>query len=60
MTIGSTPQEALMVTRDENIVDLSFTVQWQVDPTRVRDFVFNVRDQASMVRAVSESAMREA
>lgn len=59
VTIGSTPQEALMVTRDENIVDLSFTVQWQVDPTQVRDFVFNVRDQASMVRAVAESAMRE-
>ena len=59
VTIGSTPQEALMVTRDENIVDLSFTVQWQGDPTRVRDYVFNVRDQRSMVQAVSESAMRE-
>ena len=57
--IGTTPQEALMVTRDENIVDLSFTVQWQVDPTRVRDYVFNVRDQRAMVQAVSESAMRE-
>ena len=59
ITIGTTPQEALMVTRDENIVDLSFTVQWQVDPTRVRDYVFNVRDQRAMVQAVSESAMRE-
>ena len=48
-----------MVTRDENIVNLSFTVQWQVDPTRVRDYVFNVRDQARMVQTVSESAMRE-
>ena len=59
ITIGTTPQEALMVTRDENIVDLSFTVQWQVDPTRVRDYVFNVRDHRAMVQAVSESAMRE-
>jgi membrane protease subunit HflK len=59
VTIGTTPQQALMVTRDENIVNLSFTVQWQVDPTRVRDYVFNVRDQARMVQTVSESAMRE-
>jgi membrane protease subunit HflK len=34
-----TPQEALMVTRDENIVDISFTVQWQVDPANVRDYL---------------------
>ena len=57
--IGNTPQEALMVTRDENIVDVSFTVQWQVDPENVRNYLFNVRDQEAMVRAVAESAMRE-
>ncbi|XBQ15362.1 MAG: FtsH protease activity modulator HflK [Oceanicaulis sp.] len=59
VTIGSTPQESLMVTRDENIVDVSFTVQWQVDPANVRNYLFNVRDQQAMVRAVAESAMRE-
>lgn len=58
-SLGNTPQEALMVTRDENIVDISFTVQWQVDPANVRDYLFNVRDQQAMVRAVAESAMRE-
>ncbi|GGE50562.1 protease modulator HflK [Marinicauda pacifica] len=59
VTIGETPAEGLMVTRDENIVDLSFTVQWQVDPANVQAFVFNVRDPASMVQTVAESAMRE-
>ncbi|MCR9129935.1 MAG: FtsH protease activity modulator HflK [Alphaproteobacteria bacterium] len=59
VTIGNTAQEALMVTRDENIADISFTVQWQVDPANVRAYLFNVRDQQSMVRAVAESAMRE-
>jgi membrane protease subunit HflK len=59
VTLGDTPQEALMVTRDENIVDISFTVQWQVDPANVRDYLFNVRDQEETVRATAESAMRE-
>ena len=59
VTIGDTPQQALMVTRDENIVDISFSVQWQVDPANVRNYLFNVRDQEVMVQAVAESAMRE-
>ncbi len=59
VTLGDTPQEALMVTRDENIVDISFTVQWQVDPANVRDYLFNVREQQDTVRAIAESAMRE-
>ncbi|MFW5660541.1 MAG: FtsH protease activity modulator HflK [Oceanicaulis sp.] len=58
-SLGNTPREALMVTRDENIVDISFTVQWQVDPANVRDYLFNVREQEQMVRTVAESAMRE-
>ena len=59
VAIGNTPQEALMVTRDENIADISFTVQWQVDPANVRNYLFNVRDQQAMVRSLAESAMRE-
>ncbi|WBQ11143.1 FtsH protease activity modulator HflK [Hyphomonadaceae bacterium ML37] len=62
--VGTTPQESLMLTRDENIVDITFTVQWRVDLTRpdgegVRDFLFNVRDPEATVKAVAESAMRE-
>ena len=60
--VGQTPQESLMLTRDENIVDITFTVQWRVDltdPNGVRDFLFNVRDPEGTVKAVAESAMRE-
>ncbi|MEA1942661.1 MAG: FtsH protease activity modulator HflK [Pseudomonadota bacterium] len=54
--------EGQMLTRDENIVDLDFSVQWRVDlsyPDGVRDYLFNVRDPQGAVRAVAESAMRE-
>jgi membrane protease subunit HflK len=51
--------ESQMLTRDENIVDIAFEVQWRVDTANIDDFVFNVRDPESAVRAVAESAMRE-
>jgi len=62
VVVGRTPAEALMITRDENIAEISFTVQWRVDlsyPDGVRDFLFNVRDPQGTVKVVSESAMRE-
>lgn len=57
-----TGAEGQMLTRDENIVDIDFAVQWRVDlsyPDGVRDYLFNVRDPEGTVRAVAESAMRE-
>ena len=51
------PQESLMLTGDENIVDMKFTVQW-----RIRDageFLFNMRDVESTIKIASESAVRE-
>jgi membrane protease subunit HflK len=62
VAVGATPQESLMLTRDENIVEIDFVVQWRVDltyPEGVRDFLFNVRDPEGTVKAVAESAMRE-
>jgi membrane protease subunit HflK len=51
------PDESLMLTGDENIVDLSFTVQWHIaDPGQ---YLFDVRDPDDAVKAVAESAMRE-
>jgi membrane protease subunit HflK len=51
------PDESLMLTGDENIVDLAFTVQWHVsDAAR---YLFKVRDPDDAVKAVAESAMRE-
>lgn len=47
----------LMLTTDENIVDLDFQVVWNIsDPAM---FLFNLRDPQATIRAVSESAMRE-
>jgi len=51
--------ESMMLTGDENIVDIDFSVQWQVDPARVRDYVFNLQNPDGTVRLVAESAMRE-
>jgi membrane protease subunit HflK len=46
----------LMLTGDENIVDISFQVVWNVrDPT---EFLFNLSDPVSTIQAVAESAMR--
>ncbi|MCB2081668.1 MAG: FtsH protease activity modulator HflK [Rickettsiales bacterium] len=50
-------QESLMLTGDENIVDVDFEVQWLVK--KAPDFLFNLREQAETVKAVAESAMRE-
>ncbi|MEL6885527.1 MAG: FtsH protease activity modulator HflK [Pseudomonadota bacterium] len=47
----------LMLTGDENIVDIDFQVVWNInDPAQ---FLFNLRDPRPTIRAVSESAMRE-
>ncbi|MDB5558040.1 MAG: HflK protein [Enterovirga sp.] len=51
--------ESLMLTGDENIVDIDFTLQWQVDSAKVTDFVFNLQNSDGTVRVVAESAMRE-
>jgi membrane protease subunit HflK len=51
------PQESLMLTGDENIVDLAFTVQWRInDPKK---YLFQVKDPDDTVKAVAESAIRE-
>jgi len=47
----------LMLTGDENIVDITFQVVWNVrDPEQ---FLFNLSNPASTIQAVAESAMRE-
>ncbi|MBT9244180.1 FtsH protease activity modulator HflK [Gemmobacter fulvus] len=47
----------LMLTRDQNIVDIEFQVVWNVsDPAQ---YLFNLADPSDTMRAVSESAMRD-
>jgi membrane protease subunit HflK len=49
--------ESLMLTGDENIVDINFSVFWQIrDP---RQYLFDIRDPEGTVKDVAESAMRE-
>jgi len=51
------PEESLMLTGDENIIDLDFSVTWRVaDASR---YLFTLRDPDTAVKAVAESAMRE-
>ncbi len=47
----------LMLTRDQNIVDIEFQVVWRV--AAPEDFLFNLSDPADTIRAVAESAMRD-
>jgi membrane protease subunit HflK len=58
-TIRDVPEESLMLTGDENIVDVDFTVFWQVKPDGVGYFLFNIQQPEGTVKAVAESAMRE-
>lgn len=50
-------QESLMLTGDENIVDVQFIVQYKIKDAR--EFLFNVRKQHETVKAAAEAAMRE-
>jgi membrane protease subunit HflK len=53
------PEESLMLTGDENIIDIDFDVQWSVNPAKAEDFVFNIQNPEGTIKAVAESAMRE-
>lgn len=51
------PEESLMLTGDENIVDIDFTVLWQVRDAS--QYLFNVLEPSRTIKQVAESAMRE-
>lgn len=62
LDIGSSGENAsndnLVLTADQNIVDVAYTVRWNIkDP---KDYLFRLEDPEGTVREVSESAMREA
>ena len=62
-SVTSVPREALMLTQDENIIDVRFAVQYDIkDPAKLLFNVseYNPRDIAeSVVRGATESAVRE-
>ena len=51
------PEEALMLTGDENIVDINFSVFWVIKDAK--QYLFNIRQPDGTVKAAAESAMRE-
>jgi len=55
--IGESEQESLMLTGDENIVDIDFSINWKVNVPE--QYLFEVADPEELIRQVGESAMRE-
>ncbi len=58
---GDIAEESLMLTGDENIIDVNFSVFWKIgdqlnDPEK---YLFNIRDPEGTVKVVAESAIRE-
>ncbi len=54
---GSKERESLMLTDDENIVDIQFAVQYKLN--NAADWLYNNRDQEEMIRQVAEAVVRE-
>jgi membrane protease subunit HflK len=51
------PKEALMLTQDENIIDIEFAVQYKIKSAA--DYLFDVRDPETTIVQATESAVRE-
>jgi membrane protease subunit HflK len=59
-TMRDLPEESLMLTGDENIVDVDFSVFWLIKPDKgASEYLFNIQNPENTVKAVAESAMRE-
>ncbi len=53
----SVDEESLMLTGDQNIIDIDFSVQWRISDAG--QYLFNIRDPEGTVKIAAESAMRE-
>jgi membrane protease subunit HflK len=51
------PAESLMLTGDENIIDMDFVVQWQIN--NLRNYLFNLKEPDITLKTAAESAVRE-
>lgn len=51
------PKEALMLTDDENIIDIQFAVQYKLK--NAADWIYNNKDPDAMIRQVAETSIRE-
>ena len=50
-------EESLMLTSDQNIIDIDFVVQWRIK--NAADYLFNIRDPQTTIKIAAESSMRE-
>lgn len=50
-------EESLMLTGDENVLDINFFVQWRV--SNIQSYLFNVKNIQDTVKGAAESAMRQ-
>ncbi len=57
--VGINQGESLMLTGDENIVDVQFRVFWFYDGENPEDFILNIDNGTPLVKAAAESVMRE-
>jgi membrane protease subunit HflK len=55
--VADVPQESLMLTGDENIVNIDFSVFWVIKDAG--KFLFEIQDPEGTVKAAAETAMRE-
>jgi membrane protease subunit HflK len=55
--VRDVPAESLMLTGDENIIDINFAVFWRI--RNASDFLFNTRNPEYAVKSAAESVMRE-
>ena len=56
LTLGSASTETLMLTGDQNIIDIAYTVRWNIrDPER---YLFQLAQPEETIQEVAESAMR--
>ena len=55
--VADVPEESLMLTGDENIVNIDFSVFWVIKDAG--NFLFKIQDPATTVKAAAETAMRE-
>jgi membrane protease subunit HflK len=54
------PEESLMLTGDENIVEVAFAVFWTIKPDKgASQYLFNIQNPEGTVKAIAEAAMRE-
>ncbi|MEQ8287305.1 FtsH protease activity modulator HflK [Thalassospira sp.] len=51
------PEESLMLTGDQNIIDIDYVVQWRISDAG--SFLFNVRDPQNTIKLAAESSIRE-